>query len=117
LGTETPPIPLPFTPIPGEWLVLPLYHIFGSDPLSAQSPAIKERVPQPYIALNDSDAAKAGILEGHYVEVLLNNQKHRLQVKLHIDLPLGTAGLPKGLTTTAGLQFPFSITLNSAIHD
>ena len=117
VGTETPTIPPPFTPIPNEWLVLPLYHIFGSDPLSAQSPAIKERIPQPYIALNDPDAAKAGILEGHYVEVLLNGQKHRLQVKLHMGLPHGTAGLPKGLTATAGLQFPFSITLNSAIHD
>jgi len=101
----------------GEWLVLPLYHIFGSDPLSAQSPAIKERVPQPYIALNDPDAANAGILEGHYVEILLNGQKHRLPVKLHTGLPAGTAGLPKGLAAMAGLQFPFSITINSAPHD
>jgi NADH-quinone oxidoreductase subunit G len=110
-------VPQPFTPIPGQWLVLPLYHIFGSDPLSAQSPAIKERVPQTYIALNNADAAKAGILEGHFVEVLLNDQKYRLPVKLNIGLPLGTAGLPKGLNATAGLQFPFSITINSASHD
>jgi len=116
-AASLPTIPPSFIPIPGEWLVLPIYHIFGSDPLSAQSPAVKERVPDPYIALNDPDAAKAGILEGHYVEVLLNDQKHRLQVKLHMGLPPGTAGLPKGLTATAGLQFPFSITLNSASHD
>jgi len=116
-AASLPPIPPSFTPMSGEWLVLPLYHIFGSDPLSAQSPAIKERVPQPYIALNDPDAANAGILEGHYVEILLNGQKHRLPVKLHTGLPAGTAGLPKGLAAMAGLQFPFSITINSAPHD
>jgi len=116
-AVSAPPIPPPFIPIPGEWLVLPMYHIFGSDPLSAQSPAIKERIPQPYIALNDPDAAKAGILEGQFVEVLLNGQKQRLPVKLHLGLPPGTAGLPKGLVVTAGLAFPFSITLSSASHD
>jgi len=114
---EPPAITQPFTPVPGQWLVLPLYHIFGSEPLSAQSPAIKERVPQPYIALNDPDAAKAGILEGHFVEVVLNGQKQRLPVKLNTGLPPGTAGLPKGLAVTAGLQFPFPITINSASHD
>jgi NADH-quinone oxidoreductase subunit G len=116
-AAATPTIPPSFTPVPGEWLVLPLYHIFGSDPLSAQSPAIKERVPQPYIALNDPDADKAGIREGQYIEILLNGRKQRLPVKLHTGLPPGTAGLPKGLIAMAGLQFPFSITINSAIHD
>ena len=110
-------IPPPFSPKEGEWLVLPLYHIFGSDPLSAQSPAIRERVPQPYIALNDPDATRAGIKEGQYIEVLLNGRKQRLPVKLHTGFPPGTAGLPKGLAATAGLPFPFSITLNSAPHD
>lgn len=112
----TSPLPTSFRPLPGQWLVLPLYHIFGSDPLSAQSPAIKERVPQPYIALNDSDAANAGISEGQYIEILLNGQKQRLPVRLQVGLPPGTAGLPKGLATTSGLQFPFSITINSAPH-
>jgi NADH-quinone oxidoreductase subunit G len=117
ISVAPPPAPLPFVPAPGQWLVLPLYHIFGSDPLSAQSPGVKERVPQPYIALNDPDAARAGIHEGEFVEVQLNGQKHRLPVKLHTGLPPGTAGLPKGLAATAGLQFPFSTTINSAHHD
>jgi NADH-quinone oxidoreductase subunit G len=117
VAPEAPTIPPPFTPVPGQWLVLPLYHIFGSEPLSAQSPALKERIPQPYIALNDPDAAKAGIKEGQYIEVLINDQKHRLPVKLNIGLPPGTAGLPKGLTATRGLQFPFSTIINSARHD
>ena len=101
----------------GEWLVLPLYHIFGSDELSAQSPAIAERVPPPYIALNNADALKAGIAEGAIIEVLLNGNKKWLPVKLNIGLPEGVAGLPKGLPETSGVFFPFLTTLKIAGND
>jgi NADH-quinone oxidoreductase subunit G len=101
----------------GQYMVLPLYHIFGSDELSALSPAVAERVPQPYIALNDSDAAKAGIEEGAIVEVLLSGNKKWLPVKLKMGLPQGTAGLPKGLRETAGIAYPFFTTLKIAGND
>jgi len=101
----------------GEWMVLPLYHIFGSDELSAQSPAVAEMVTQPYIALNDADALNAGVEEGAIVEVILNGQKQWLPVKLHLGLPKGAAGLPKGLTETAGILFPFFTTLKIAGND
>lgn len=104
-------------PKEGEWLVLPLYHIFGSDELSAQSPAVAEMVPQPYIALNDADAVRAGIADGAIVELTLNGQKKWLPVKLNIGLPAGTAGLPKGLQETAGLLFPFFTTIKIAGDD
>jgi len=110
-------IPTAFSPKAGEWLVLPLYHIFGSDELSAQSPAVAERVPQPYIALNYSDAIKAGIGEGAVIEILLNGNKKWLPVKLNIGLPEGAAGLPKGLQETAGIAFPFFTTLKIAGND
>ena len=110
-------IPAAFSQKEGEWLVLPLYHIFGSDELSAQSPAVAERVPQPYIALNNPDALKAGIEEGAIVELVLNGQKKWLPVKLNIGLPKGAAGLPKGLQETAGILFPFFTTLKIAGND
>ena len=105
-------LPSSFIPREEEWLVLPLYHIFGSDELSALSPAVAERVPKPYIALNSNDALKAGIVEGNLVEVLFNGHQHKFPVKLNTGLPAGTAGLPKGLKETKGLHFPFWIKLN-----
>jgi NADH-quinone oxidoreductase subunit G len=108
------PIPLPFSPVEGESLVLPLYHLFGSEALSAKGPAIRERIPLPYIALNMEDAARAGIQEGQFVEVSFNDKKHRLPVRLNTGLVPGTAGLPKGLEETAGCRFPFWLKVNSA---
>jgi NADH-quinone oxidoreductase subunit G len=105
------------SPKEGQYMVLPLYHIFGSDELSAQSPAVAERVPQPYIALNDSDAGKAGIVEGAIIEILLSGNKKWLPVKLKMGLPQGTAGLPKGLQETAGIIYPFYTTIKIAGND
>jgi len=109
-------IPPAFSPDAGRYLVLPLYHIFGSDALSALSPAVGERVPAPYIALNDADAATAGLAEGSWVEMPIHGDIHRLPVRLQVGLPAGIAGLPKGLAATAGLSFPFWTTI-TAHHD
>ena len=109
-------IPPAFSPQPGRYLVLPLYHIFGSDELSALSPAVGERVPSPYIALNDADAATAGLVEGSWVEIPFNGEVHRLPVRLQVGLTEGIAGLPKGLASTAGIPFPFWTTI-TAHHD
>jgi NADH-quinone oxidoreductase subunit G len=117
VSVPVPVIPPRFSPLPGKCLVLPLYHIFGSDELSALSPGIQERVPQPYIALNASDAEKAGLAEGSPQDILLNGITHRFPVTLRAGLPVGMAGLPKGLKATAGIAFPFWITLNGVAHD
>jgi NADH-quinone oxidoreductase subunit G len=101
----------------GEYMILPLYHIFGSDELSAQSPAIVERVPQAYIGMNDDDALNASIKEGSILEIALNGKLSWLPVKLNLGLPKGVAGLPKGLPQTAGIHFPFVTTLKPAGND
>ena len=111
-SSPAPVIPSAFFPLSGQCLVLPLYHIFGSDELSAQSPGIQERAPQPYIALNASDAEKAGLAEGSELEINFDGVIYRLPVRLQAGLAPGTAGLPKGLKATAGIAFPFWITLN-----
>ena len=40
---------------------MPLYHIFGSEELSAAAPAVAELAPAPYLALNPADAAAFGL--------------------------------------------------------
>ena len=38
-------IPPAFVPHEGEWLLVPLHHIYGSEPLSGHTPGVAERAP------------------------------------------------------------------------
>ncbi|HEY0898718.1 MAG TPA: NADH-quinone oxidoreductase subunit NuoG, partial [Sphingobacteriaceae bacterium] len=42
----------------GEWTLIPLGHIFGSEELSVYTAGIQERMPPPYLALNQEDASR-----------------------------------------------------------
>lgn len=94
-------IPGPFAPRPGEWLLAPLYHIFGSEELSARGPAIASLMPQPYVALNAEDAARLNVKAGQEVAVA----GLRLPVRIVPELPRGVAGLPVGVGPVSG-PFP-----------
>jgi NADH-quinone oxidoreductase subunit G len=110
-------VPQPFKPKKGEWVVLPLYHIFGTDELSAQSQAVAERVPKAYIALNNTDALEAGIEENDKVEIFAGEKELQLPVKLNTGIVKGIVGLPKELDETRGIQFPFRTTINKVKHE
>ena len=90
-------IPAPFMPRADAWRVLPIYHIFGSEELSARSPAVAARALQPYMALNPADAAKLGLAEG---ETAVLDHTLVLPVKLLLSLPVGTVGLPVEFSTS-----------------
>jgi len=86
-----------FAPRPDAWLAVPLYHIFGSEKLSAAAPAIRELVTKPYIALSAEDASELGIEEGQRVQVTLGESHYELPLKVVAGLRKGLAGLPAGL--------------------
>ena len=67
-------VPAGFKPRAGEWLLLPLHHIFGSEELSALAPAIAELSPQPYLALNPDDASDLGLAAGDEVQLRLRQR-------------------------------------------
>lgn len=109
-SNNRPPL---FSPKKNEYCGLPIYHIYGSDELSAQSPAVMERIPEPYIALNGDDAAESGISEGDLLEVSIKDEIYSFTVKLHLGIPPGILGLPKGLKETTGIAFPFKATIKT----
>ncbi|ADE15235.1 NADH-quinone oxidoreductase, chain G [Nitrosococcus halophilus Nc 4] len=92
--TQTPP---PFQRRVDQWLILPLYHIFGSEELSALAPAIAERAPAPYLALHPEDAAQLEVEPSGQVELILAGKSYHLPVRHQDSLPLGVAGIPWGL--------------------
>jgi NADH-quinone oxidoreductase subunit G len=109
-------IPEPFTPR-ASFLMTPLFHAFGSEELSAKAPAVAERIPAPYVALNPVDAARLGVGEGEKVEVTLEGETLRLPVILKNELTEGTAGLPFGISGIAAAADDAYIEIRMAPHE
>lgn len=87
----------------GEWLVVPLYHIYGSEELSVLSPAVAELVPEPYLAVNPAEAEGLGAAEGDPLEVSIDGGLSlTLPLRAEPALPAGVAGLPAGLPGLPG---------------
>jgi NADH-quinone oxidoreductase subunit G len=95
-------VPAAFERREDEWLLTPLYHIFGSEPLSMFTPGLAELAPQPYLALNPADAEKLGLAGASAVTMVYEGLEHQLPLKLVPSLPRGLAGLPVSLP---GLPF------------
>jgi NADH-quinone oxidoreductase subunit G len=91
---------------PGELLIIPVHHIFGSEELSVEAKALAERVPAPYLALNPDDAARLDLSEGDPVRVLIDGKMQHLPVRLHAALVPGLAGIPWGLRGLVYLDLP-----------
>jgi NADH-quinone oxidoreductase subunit G len=99
-------VPTAFVPNSTEWLLVPLYHIFGSEELSLSAPGVAELAPKPYVALNAEDAKHLGVEAGEQIKVKLDGAAHSLPVKIKAELPLGIAGLPVSLPGLAGISLP-----------
>lgn len=89
-----------------EWLVIPLYHIFGSEELSTMAAGVSQLVPSPYLALGESETEKLQIDAASEVILTLNQKEYRLPVRICKGLPRGVAGLPSGLPGTVGIVLP-----------
>ena len=78
-------------------MVLPLFHIFGSDELSVRAPGIAELTPDPYLALNSRDAERLKASQGDMIEISMGEKVVGFPLKVDDSLPTGLAGLPVGL--------------------
>ncbi|HLK33680.1 MAG TPA: NADH-quinone oxidoreductase subunit NuoG [Terriglobales bacterium] len=99
-------VPPAFTARENESLLVPAYHIFGSEEQSMQSPAIAELAPQPYVALNANDAARLALRPESLAEVKLDGASYRVQVRIRPDVPSGVAALLVGIPPVVGVRLP-----------
>ena len=105
-GTYFGQVPTSFAPSSDEWLLVPLYHIFGSEELSLLAPAVAELAPKPYVALNAEDTKRLGVEVGEQITIKLGGATYSLPVKIKTELPLGVAGLPFGLPELGRMSLP-----------
>jgi NADH-quinone oxidoreductase subunit G len=107
---EPPDAPPAFSARPGEWLLVPIHHAFGSEELSALAPAVAELVPEPYVALCEADVETLG---PRPERVYVRAGERTLSVALRVlpSLPRGVAGLAVGLPGEQGLPLPCSASI------
>jgi NADH-quinone oxidoreductase subunit G len=99
-------VPPACEPHEGRLLLVPLHHIFGSEPLSAMSPGIAELSPRPYVAIHPADAAEQNIDAGEMVRIESEGINLELIAKFEVSLPRGAAGMPIGLPGMKRVDFP-----------
>jgi NADH-quinone oxidoreductase subunit G len=90
-------VPEAFERRDGYLLVVPGYHVFGSEELSMLSSGVAELAPMPYIAVNPEDAGKLIVRENGLVDVALSTTSHYLPVRIAPAVPPGLAVVPMGL--------------------
>lgn len=89
-------IPEEFTPRQGEYLLLPLYHIHGSEELSRRAPAVQELAGDPVLSVPPRLADQLGIDEGQTVQLVVEGKSKPLPAHILPSLPDGVIGLPAG---------------------
>ena len=99
-------VPKKFVPKEDESLLVPLYHIYGSEELSSRSSAIQERIPGLYIAINQKDAEKLDVKENENLELTIEGNQFEFPVKILKELPDGIAGYPINLPGTQFIDLP-----------
>jgi NADH-quinone oxidoreductase subunit G len=79
------------------YLLVPCYHLFGSEELSVFAEGIAQQAPKPYVALHPDDAKAAGFNDKDEVVVHIGNDSIQLPIRLESSLSQGLAAMPSGL--------------------
>jgi NADH-quinone oxidoreductase subunit G len=90
-------IPSEFKSKKGEYLVVWLYHIFGSEEMSMYTKGVKERAPKPYVALSKADAQRLDARDGEMIGIQDKERIIELPLIIKEELVEGTVGLPYNL--------------------
>lgn len=101
---STPP---PFEPRPGEFRLVPLWHVFGSEELSRLAPGIAALAPASYLALGPEEAERLGASAEEDLELELDDgRRHRAPLRVVPGLPAGVLGVPVGLGGAGDAPLP-----------
>ena len=97
--------------VTGDFEVFPLYHLFGSEELTANTEAIKAKATSAYIAINEADASKLGLQASDGVSVEHNGAVPYI---IRSSIAPGTVGVPVGLKGLNFRDLPAAISLEKA---
>jgi NADH-quinone oxidoreductase subunit G len=90
----------------GEWLIVPVYQIFGSEELSSAAATLAQRIPEPFVYLNPEDAWRLEVKENDIVQLEVAKTVLKIKVKLEESIGQGIAGLTVGLPGMPFMDLP-----------
>jgi NADH-quinone oxidoreductase subunit G len=99
-------VPQSFKGRPGSFYLFPVYHIYGSEEMSARGQAIKQRETETQLYFNPSDTIQTGIKEGEMAELSIDGYKFTVKVKIDNSIPQGVAGIYRNLADIPFLDLP-----------
>lgn len=88
----------PFAAKAGEWTIVPLPQLFGSEEMSARAKPIQERQAAPFAVISSDDAQALNLTADSKVKLTVNGQALTLDVRVSEQLMPGLVGLPVGFT-------------------
>jgi NADH-quinone oxidoreductase subunit G len=89
-----------------EWLIVPVYRIFGSEELSSAGTALAQRIQEPFVYLNQKDAEIFGAGDGDLIQLEISKSKLKIRVKIENSLRQGIAGLSINLPVMPFIDLP-----------
>ncbi len=89
-----------------EWLIVPVYQIFGSDELSSASTSILQRIHEPFVLMNKKDADIITVKDGDTVQLEILKIKLKVKVKIGKSIVQGLAGLSVNLPGMPFIDIP-----------
>jgi NADH-quinone oxidoreductase subunit G len=95
-------IPQPFEVQKNEWLIIPVFQLFGSEELSSASSSIAQRISEPFVYLNPKDAIKLGVEDKDLIELEISTYRFKIKVEIENTIQQGIAGLSINLP---GMRF------------
>jgi len=94
--------------IKGEWQIVPVYQIFGSEELSSAAATLAKRIPEPFIYLNPDDAKDLKINQEGIIQLEISTLLLKVKVRIEASIGRGIAGLSIGLPGMPFIDVPGS---------
>jgi NADH-quinone oxidoreductase subunit G len=96
--------------------VVPLYHIYGTEELSAQAPAVAERVVKPYVLISAWNAGELDLTEGQTLAFDIEGQPYELPVKISAVMKRNVIGMPYRLAGIPYADLPAWAIVKVPVH-
>jgi NADH-quinone oxidoreductase subunit G len=89
-----------------ELQIFSLYQIFGSEELSSASPAVFQRIQEPFLLINEEDSVSRKANDGDFVMLEILNEKIKVKLKIGYGVQSGMAALSMNLPGMPFIELP-----------